>query len=143
MSHPTPVAVLRDYGPVYNLSRNQWASIRLTLRRYLAWVASGRQADPWASGAARAVRYDRPHIKYHKPSGGYDAGQCSEPEPDPALVELDQRILSLPDHDRRLIHWRIAENQTIAQCADRLGVSPDTVADRWRRLGVRVYYRLP
>ena len=141
MSGRRPIAVV-DGRDVYCLTSEQWQSLKLDLRRYYAWLDSGRTADPWASGVASATRYDRIQIAHHKPSGGYDAGRCSDPEPDPALVELDTRVLTLPAHDRALLYWRIAQRLRLDVCADRLGQSPDATRDRWRRLAVRVYYRI-
>lgn len=131
-----------DGRRVYALSRQEWSDLRLTLRRYYAWVDSGRLADPWDSGVASATRFDKPQTKHHKPSGGYDAGRCAEPEPDANLTRLDEFIMRLPAHDQALLYWRIAAGLSVMACAERLGISVDTVADRWRRLGVRVWHRV-
>lgn len=134
---------LDDGRKVTGLTGSQWSSLRDALRRYYAWVESGRMVDPWASGVASASRTDRIQVKHHRPSGGYDAGRCADDAgPDPALVQLDAQVHRLPAQDQALLTWRIAQRETVAQCALRLDVSSDTVKDRWTRVGLLLHHRL-
>jgi hypothetical protein len=145
MTFPRPVTILPT-GPVWKLEDTQWQSLRLRLLRYFAWVDSGRLVDPWEpfpSGVHHGSRLNANPVKSSRHEG-YDAGKAAPlHEPDPTLVETDTQMLALPDEDKRLSRWHVHEGLTIDQCADRFRVSADTVQERWRRLGVRLFYRLP
>jgi len=156
MSHPPPVAVL-EFGPVWRLEGTQWQSLRLTVLRYFTWLDSGRVIDPWEplpSGVARAARLDANPVKASRLEG-YDAGRYAEPDADPALAAMDVQFANLDEVDRRLLRWKLGwklrtgedgelgGELTNDQCAERLQCSVDTVKERWRRLGVRLFYRLP
>ena len=129
-------------APADRLTLAQWVELRRALRRYWSWVESGRRADPWQSGVASATRYDKPQTRHHKPSGGYDAGRCAEPELDADLLDWDARILALQPSDRLLTRWRNYDGLPMTTCAERLGQSVDATKQQWRRLGVRLWYRL-
>lgn len=116
------------------------------LRRYFAWVDSGRVHDAWlASGVARGQRYDRPHTKHHAPSAGYDAGQCAELDVDHTLRRIDDWLQTQRAQDREVIHqllrWKSAqsgaetaqsERLSNAEIATRFRVSERMVATLWR-----------
>jgi hypothetical protein len=105
-------------------------------------VDSQRTRDPWQSGVASASRYDKPQSKHHKPSSGYDAGRCAEPDQDAELLDWDARVTSLYASDRALMRWRVADRVPSEECARRLGQSVDATELQWRRLGVRLWWRL-
>lgn len=133
---------LGDGRKVARLEQERWDELKLDLRRYFRWADSGRQLDPWQSGVASSSRYDKIQSKHHKPSSGYDAGHCAEPEQDPRLVELDAVIQSLRDNERNLLRWRLMERATIAMCAERFDESSDSTERRYQRLKVMLWYHL-
>lgn len=145
MTFPRPVTTLPT-GPVWALQDTQWQLLRLRLLRYFQWVDSGRLSDPWEplpSGVHHASRLNANPVKSSR-SEGYDAGQASPThETDPTLLEMDVQMLALPDEDHRLARWHVHEGLTVDKCAERFRVSADTVQERWRRLGVRLFFRLP
>lgn len=139
----TPILTLADGRLIYGYTATEYQTILALMRRYYAWVDSGRQADPWQSGVASARNFDRPLIKHHKPSGGYDpTGRAAEPEPDIQLAALDAIITALPVHTQLMLWWKLRDRLTIAAIAERLSISDDAVSDQWRKLMTRLYWRV-
>jgi hypothetical protein len=131
---------LKDGRGILLAEKEHKESVRLAVKRYYAWVDSGKAIDPWQSGVASATRFDKPQIAHHKPSSDYDAGRCAEPDDDHALLDWDARLLSLRDANRRLVRWKIVDDVGNEECGRRLGYSGDWVERRWKHLLAYLYW---
>ena len=55
MDKRAPVLTLADQRSIFSLTPDQARALEAVVLRYYAWQASDRAADPWASGAGRAM----------------------------------------------------------------------------------------
>jgi hypothetical protein len=135
-----PAVYLKDGRGILFLTTQERGDLWLAVRRFYAWIGSGRLIDPWQSGVANGTTYDRILTKHHKPSGGYDAGQCADADIDHALIDWDGRITSLRPTNQLILLWRIEQGISVDECAKRLTRSPDWVQERWRRLSCYLWH---
>lgn len=137
----TPPLVLVNGRGVHGLTRDEYDDLRLTVRRYFAWVDNDHPLDPLASGVAGAQRYDRILTKHHKPAGGYGPGSCSPPEHDADLLALDAIYGRLPAGSRDLLRWRWGGRpRGWSAIATEMQMSQDACYDRWGKLVTRLYW---
>jgi hypothetical protein len=128
------------------LIREERLQLLIQLRRYFAWADGGRRADPWASGVARAQRYDAPRVVTSKP-GSAGPGRAAEAEgaDDAWLRDMDALITALPVHERALLRWKAlpaGERPSTEDIAERWGCGPKAVQAVWRALSTRLVNHL-
>jgi hypothetical protein len=130
---------------VYGLTRKQYADVRTACWRYFSWEASGRQADPWASGVARSSWSAGDRVKGSSP-GSRPPVAAIEPEPDSELVAIAQTLAAVPGWHRQVVKWKSYGDEgkplSNEQIAERLGRGADSVKGAWAELAARLHYRM-
>lgn len=143
MDRRAPILTLADQRAIHSLTTDQVRALEAVVLRYYAWQASNREADPWASGAGRAIRYDVPRVQHGAPPGGYGPGVSAEgDDADPLLPRVHEAIGALYPHQRALLRLRWQDRLRMDILAERMQWSSEVTREQWRRLVTNLYYAL-
>lgn len=133
---------------ILGLSREQYLLLDRLMRRYYAWVETGRQIDPWQSGVSGATRFDLPRTMQHRPNGHFGPGRYSEPDLPTDLMRIDDVLPTCSVIDVLLYawHWQPPPPHerpyTIADMLGKLNVTLDVYKVDWNRAKTRLYCKL-
>lgn len=143
MDRRAPILTLADQRAIHSLTTDQVRALEAVVLRYYAWQASDRVADPWASGAGRAIRYDVPRVQHGAPPGGYGPGVSAEgDDADPLLPRVHEAIEALYPHYKALVRMRWKDGLTLLEVAERLQWGVKATTADWRRAVTTLYYSI-